>query len=408
MSDTPPWLTIIGIGEDGWDGLSLAAREAVMAADAVIGGKRHLAMIPRTEGLEEWPSPMKRYLGELIKRKGENICVLASGDPMFYGIGTHIARLVKRSEMRIFTQISAFAHICAAMGWSEPDTRLITACGRPVEHLHPALFDKARIVFYSADETTPQAAAKLLTRRGFGASTIALFENVGGPRQNRHDFTAVTLPADMAFSRLNALAIECIAAPEAKIYSTSPGLPDSAFDSDGQLTRREIRSAALARLSPRPGELLWDIGAGAGSIAIEWMRAAFESTAIAIEADAARAHRIAKNAASLGVPRLKVINAKAPEALGELPAPDAIFIGGGLSAGNMLETCWKALAPGGRLCANAVTIEGEAVLFAAQKQYGGEMLRMEISNAAALGRFTGWKPARPVSIWSITKPFGRD
>ncbi len=405
MTSNPPWLNIIGIGEDGWEGLSEAAQNAVLDADSVIGGARHLAMIPRTKNVEEWPSPIKSYLNAVLARRGENICVLATGDPMFYGVGARLARLVPREEMRIFTHLSAYALICAAMGWSEPDCTLVTACGRPVEQLNAALFDNARIVFYSADETTPAEAVKLLIERGFGESQITLFENTGGPKEARHEFTPLTFPQDREFSRLNALAIECKAAPDAAIYAKTPGLPESAYETDGQITKRDVRAAALARLSPRPGELLWDIGAGSGSIGIEWMRAAHEASAIAIEASEKRAERISTNAARLGVPKLKIVNAKAPAALAGLTPPDAIFIGGGLSQKAMLKTCWQALKPGGRLCANGVTLETETSLFAALQKYGGEMTRIEVSHAGPIGSFMGWKPARPVTIWSVTKPF---
>ena len=399
-----PWLTIVGIGEDGWEGLSQPARAAVLDADMVIGGKRHLAMIPERGNTRSWPSPIKSYLDKVLERRGKSTCVLASGDPMFYGVGARLARLVPRGEIRIFTHLSAYALICAAMGWSEPDSVLVTACGRPVEQLNRALFDGAQIVFYSADETTPAKAMALLKQRGFGSSRITLFENIGGPGEARHDFTPETFPAGTEFSRLNALAMECIANPGAAIYATIPGLPESAYQTDGQITRRDIRAAVLARLSPHPGEVLWDIGAGSGSISIEWMRAAHRARAIAVEPEPARAERIAINAASLGVPKLKIVTAKAPGALDDLPAPDAIFIGGGLSEKSLLETCWAALKPGGRLCANGVTLEAESRLFTAMQNYGGEMSRIETARAEPLGHFMGWKPARPVTIWSVNKP----
>lgn len=398
------WLTIIGIGDDGWEGLGPKARKAIEEAQTIIGGRRHIDMLPAGDQKREiWPSPIKPYLDEFIKRKDEQICVLASGDPMFYGVGSHLARRLAPEEMRIIPHISTFAIICARMRWPETETVLVTACGRPVEQLHPELFDKARIVLYSAGSETPAEAAALLTKRGFGESLISVFEHVGGRSEKRREFTAAALTENEEFAALNSLAIECIAGKGANIWAKTPGLPEAAFDTDGQITKRDVRAPTLARLSPRPGELLWDIGSGSGSIAIEWMRAAHAARAIAIEARADRAARIARNASQLGVPKLQIAQAKAPEALHNLAPPDAIFIGGGVTKKDMIETCWNALKPGGRLVANTVTLESEQVLFSAQQKYGGQLVQISISHAAPIGGFSGWKPARPVTQWSITK-----
>ncbi len=404
---TNPWLTVAGIGEDGWEGLGPAARQAVREADILIGGARHLAFIPDDVAArrEMWPTPFRPYLADLVKRRENRICVLASGDPMFYGIGSHIARLMPAGELRVIPALSTFALVCARLLWPETDTVLISACGRPVEGLHPALFDGARIVLYASDHTTPAAAARLLVERGFGDSTMTVFGHVGGPREHRWDGTAAQIDAGKSpeFADLNTSAICCRAGDTAEEWATIPGLPDRAFRHDGQISRRDIRAAILSRLVPRPYRCLWDIGAGSGAIAIEWMRAAMEARAVAVEMKKDRAATIRHNATSLGAPRLEVIEGRAPDVLPDRPAPDAIFIGGGLATPGLLEACWQALKPGGRLAATAVTLESEALLAAASRQKGGELVRLATAEAAPLGRFTAWRPALPVVLWSVTK-----
>ncbi|PLX41972.1 MAG: cobalamin biosynthesis bifunctional protein CbiET [Hyphomicrobiales bacterium] len=399
------WLTIIGIGEEGWDGLCPEAQEALRTADAVIGGARHRGLIPdEIAAYEAWPSPMKALVDKIPARRGQKICVLASGNPLFFGIGAHLSTLIPPEEMRIFPHISAFSLICARMKWSEPDTACITACGRPVENLHRALFHKARIVLYSSGPETPHQAAALLCARGFGGSRFSIFEHVGGPHERITTLRADALKAGDIFAPLNSIAIACRADRGAPQYSTAPGLPEAAYDTDGQITKRDIRAAALARLSPRPGQLLWDVGAGSGSVAIEWMRAAHEARAVAVEMNPERCARIRRNAANLGVPRLQIIEGRAPEALESLARPDAIFIGGGITTPGLAEACWAALKPGGRIVANTVTLEGETALLPWHRRHGGRLVRINVEHAETIGGFLGWKPARPIMRWSATKP----
>lgn len=398
------WVTVVGIGDDGWDGLNSEARQAVRSADTVIGGERHQSLIPPDiANYEAWPSPIKQLINKLPSRKGENICVLASGNPLFFGIGAHLSNVIPDDEIRIIPHLSAFTLICARLKWSEPDTACLTACGRPVENLHRALFDQARIVLYSSGPETPHEAARLLKKRGFGASRLVIFEHAGGPRERRTELRADSLEDSMAFAPLNSTAIECRSGEAACEYSTIPGLPEQAFDTDGQITKRDIRASALARLSPRPGQLLWDVGAGSGSIGIEWMRAAHEARAIAVEMNAERSTLIRRNANNLGTPRLQIVEGRAPEALNGLARPDAVFIGGGITAPDLTQLCWEALIPGGRIVANTVTLEGENALIKLHQNYGGELIRLSIEHAEPIGRFHGWKPARPIVQWSATK-----
>ena len=403
--DTEPWLVVVGIGDDGWVGLGPEARAAVERADVLVGGERHLALVP-SEGkaCESWPRDMRPFIDTLVQRQGARICVLASGDPLLFGAGTLFARRLGASDLRIIPHVSTFAVVCARMLWPQAETALLSVCGRPVEVLHQELFDGARLVIFSADCQSPHKVAQLLRDRGFDASRITVLEHLGGSDERLRSFQADALPADTVFADLNALAVQCVAGSEARILSKSPGLPDDAFLHDGQITKREVRSSSLALLSPRPGELLWDVGAGSGSVGIEWMRAAAHAEAIAIEARADRAARIVENAGRLGVPRLRVVEARAPEALEGLTTPDAVFVGGGLTEPGLLEACWTALKPWGRLVANAVTLESEAVLLQAHAEQGGDLVRLAVARAEPVGGFTGWRPAMPVTQWSIVKP----
>lgn len=407
--DAVPWLTVVGIGDDGWEGLGPEAQVAVRGAELLVGGERHLALVP--EGPADrrpWPSPMSTLVEELANMRGRRICVLASGDPLLFGVGSQFARRLGAQDMRVIPHVSTFAAVCAHMLWPQPETRLVTLCGRPVETLHRELFDRTRLVVFSAGSDTPHAVAKLLCRRGFGESRITVLEHLGGADETVRTFTPADLDGDIAFAGLNSIAIDCVAGPEAEVLATVPGLPEDAFDHDGQITKREIRAITLAHLSPRPDALLWDIGAGSGSIGIEWMRAAPGARAIALEPRDDRAARARANAANLGVPKLTVIQGEAPDALSGLEAPDAIFVGGGLTAAGMVDQCWEALGPGGRMVANAVTLETEAVLLEAHRRLGGDLTRLSVSRADPVGRFTGWRPAMPVTQWAIVKPWETD
>jgi precorrin-6Y C5,15-methyltransferase (decarboxylating) len=399
------WLTLVGIGEDGMDGLSAAARAALQGARIVFGGARHLAMLPPdiVADRRAWPTPFAEAFDQILALKGSPVCVLASGDPMLYGMGASLSRLVLAEEMHVLPAPSSFSLAAARLGWALQDAVLLTIHGRPIEGLHSHLHDGARLLILSHDGGSPAAVAKLLAERGFGPSQVTALEHMGGPKERRVDGTAADWSiAEMA--ALNLVAVVCHADARAKPLSILAGLPDDAYQNDGQLTKRDVRAMTLARLGPCPGEVLWDVGAGCGSIGIEWMRAHPACRAIAIEADAGRQKLIRANAQALGVPGLELVAGAAPAALAGLAMPDAIFIGGGVTEPNVLDHCWAALKPGGRLVANAVTVQSEMLLVSWRDKVGGELTRISVSQAKPLGGFDAWRAALPVTIFAATKP----
>ena len=395
-----PWLTIVGIGEDGRAGLSPAAAAALDAAEMVYGGRRHLALAaPLAAETHLWPSPIHEAYPVILARRGWPICLLATGDPFHYGIGAEIARLVPPAEIRAFPQASAFSLAAARLGWPLAEIVCLTLHGRALTRIVPALQPGARLLALSWDGSTPQAVARLLVDRGFAASRLTVLEAMGGPRERIFSEEAARFE-HCGVDPLNTLAVEVEAAPDARVVPLAPGLDDGFFENDGQLTKAEIRAVTLAALSPRAGELLWDVGAGAGSVAIEWCLAHPENRAVAIEARPDRAERIGRNAEGLGVSeRLRVVEGHAPAALADLPGPSAIFVGGGVSRPGLLEACRVALGVGGRLVANAVTLESEAALLASHAALGGRLRRLSIAHAAPVGGLTGWRPAMPVTQW---------
>lgn len=398
-----PWLTIVGIGEDGVPGLGPAARAAVEAAEVLIGGERHLAMVP-PDGRERlaWPSPLSALVERIESFRGRRVCVLATGDPLCYGVGTTLARRIPLAELRILPAPSAFSLACARLGWSLPEVDSLTLHGRPLALLQAWLQPGARLLVLCDDGSTPAQAAALLTAGGWGPSRLTVLEHMGGEREGRLEGTAEAWTrarvADFA-----TLAIECRPEPGAALLPRTPGLPDEAFRSDGQLTKREVRAATLAALAPVPGQLLWDVGAGSGSVAVEWMRCDPRNRAIAVEAKAERRAFVAENAEALGAPKLAIVAGRAPEALQGLEAPDAAFLGGGIDTAGVFEAAWSALKPGGRLVANVVTLEGEARLLALHAIHGGELVRLAVSRAEPVGPFHGWRPLMTVTQWRLSK-----
>jgi precorrin-6B C5,15-methyltransferase / cobalt-precorrin-6B C5,C15-methyltransferase len=400
------WLSIVGIGEDGVDGLSAAARRLIEAAEIVFGGRRHHALAaPLIRGAARpWPSPFDGAADEVLGYRGRNVCVLTSGDPFQYGIGAVLARHVAPREMIVLPAPSAFSLAAARLGWALPRTVLLSVHGRALDLLRPHLQPGAHILTLTSDADGPAAIAKLLAATGFGASRLTVLEALGGPRERVRNATAAAFDVD-APDVLNTVAIEVEAAPDARVLARTPGLADDLFEHDGQITKREIRAVTLSSLKPCRGELLWDIGAGSGAVAIEWLLA--DPTfmrAIAVERRADRAARIARNAAAFGVPDLKVVEATAPAALHDLPAPDAVFIGGGVSEPRVIDAAARVLRPGGRLVANAVTLDSETLLLARHAAFGGELIRIAITRAQPLGGKTAWRPALPVTQWLWQKP----
>ncbi|UCJ17578.1 precorrin-6y C5,15-methyltransferase (decarboxylating) subunit CbiE [Pseudomonas sp. MM211] len=398
-----PWLTVVGIGEDGYAGLGKAARHALLAAEQVFGSERQLALLPhciRATRLH-WPKPFS--LAPVLERRGTPVCVLASGDPMFFGVGASLARELPSDELHILPAPSSCSLAAARLGWPLQSTALVSLVGRPLAALNAQVHPGVRLLVLSNDGESPAAIAALLRERGFGPSRLSVFEHLGGERERRIDGLAdgwsLARSAD-----LNLVAIDCVAGDDARRLPLTPGLPDDAYRHDGQLTKRDVRAITLARLAPLPGELLWDVGAGCGSIGIEWLRAHPACRAIAIEADEGRQEHIAHNRDALGVPGLQLVAGRAPEALAGLAAPDAIFIGGGVTAPGVLESCWRALKPGGRLVANAVTLQSEAALIAFRGDQGGELTRIEVAQARPLGSFDTWRAALPITLLQVSKP----
>ncbi|WP_435281173.1 precorrin-6y C5,15-methyltransferase (decarboxylating) subunit CbiE [Streptomyces koelreuteriae] len=402
-------VTVVGIGADGWEGLTDTSRAALSETEVLIGGPRQLDLLPPRCAGERiaWPSPLRPAVpGLLAAHAGRRIAVLASGDPMFYGIGRALAEEIgEAGALRVLPHPSSVSYAAARLGWPLEDVEVVTLVGRPAARLAAALHDGRRLLVLSAGADTPGEVAALLRDRGFGASRMRVLEQLGGAKE--HTTTEATAddwpderpPGDP----LNIVAVTCHRAPDAPRLGAVPGLPDDAYEHDGQLTKRHIRAVTLSTLAPAPGELLWDIGGGSGSIAIEWMRTHPSCRAITIERDPVRAARITRNAERLGVPGLRVVTGAAPAALAELPAPDAVFVGGGLTAPGLLDACWEALPAGGRLVANTVTLESEALLADARRRHGGELVRLAVAHAVPVGGFTGWRQAMPVTQWAVQK-----
>jgi precorrin-6Y C5,15-methyltransferase (decarboxylating) len=350
-----------------------------------------------------WPSPIENALDAIETRRSRSVCVLASGDPFFFGVGAMLMRRFPAGETISIPAPSAFALAASRLGWSQQDCALLTLHGRPLEAIIPHLQPKARILALSWDDATPAKLAALLAGRGMGRSRLTICEAMGGPRERIRTAEAQDFALDNV-AALNTVALEVIAERGASIMPRAAGLPDEWFEHDGQITKREIRAMTLSALAPRRGELLWDVGSGSGSVAIEWMMADPANSAVAIEARHDRAERIARNALSFGVPGLPVITGEAPHVFAELAPPDAIFIGGGASAPGMIERACDALAAGGRLVVNAVTLETQAACVDWRARWGGELTQIAIAQAEPVGRYSGWRAAMPIVQWRLVKP----
>jgi precorrin-6Y C5,15-methyltransferase (decarboxylating) len=399
-----PWLTIVGIGDDGLAGLNPAARALIDGAELLVGAERHLAMVPNgTADRMSWTSPLSRSIDELRRWQGRRVVVLATGDPLWFGIGATLSRHFAAEELRFLPGLSAFNLACGRMGWPMAEVECLSLHGRPLANMTGFIGPRVRLLLLSENGSTPEAVARLLTERGYGPSRIAVLERMGHAGERRIDGTAQAW-TERPIHGLNTIAVECVAGADAIVQSRAPGLPDDAFRHDGQLTKREVRAATLAKLMPLPGQMLWDVGAGCGSVAIEWLRCGRGARAVAIERAPERCALIAANAEALGAPELRLVEGEAPQALAGLPAPDAVFIGGGLAVDGLVEGCWQALKPGGRLVANAVTIEGEARLIALRGRHGGTLTRLAISHVDPIGPYSAWRPAMPVTQFAAIKP----
>lgn len=398
-----PWLTVVGIGEDGYKGLGKNARHALLRADQVFGGSRQLDLLPPCIQAERrtWPSPFS--LSPVLEQRGAEVCVLASGDPMLFGVGASLARVVAIEEMLILPAPSSYSLAAARLGWPLQEVVTLSVVARPLAALNAQFHHGVRLLVLSNDGSSPAAIAGLLRERGFGPSRMIVLEHLGGSAERRIEGLASEW-GNPPIAPLNVVAIDCRADASALRLSPVVGLPDAAFEHDGQLTKRDVRAITLARLAPVPGELLWDVGAGCGSIGIEWMRAHPACRAFAIEADEGRQQLIEFNRDALGVPGLQLVRGSAPQALAGLERPDAIFIGGGVTGQGVLDACWQQLRAGGRLIANAVTLQSEATLMAWRDLHGGELTRIHIAHAKPLGEFDTWRQALPITLLEVVKP----
>jgi precorrin-6Y C5,15-methyltransferase (decarboxylating) len=398
------WLTIIGIGDDGLAGLAAAGRALVETAEVIVGGARHLTMVPETAAERlPWNQPFADSVAAIAAHRGRRVVVLASGDPMWFGAGAILARHFPCDEIMVLPHPGAFSLAAARLGWPIADCATLSLHARPLDTLRLHLAEGRRILILSEDGGTPRAVAQLLTGIGWGRSRLTVLEHLGGATENIVEAAAADWH-DRETAGLNTIALECRARPGIRGLPRLAGLPDGAFEHDGQLTKREIRAATLAALAPLPGETLWDVGAGCGSVAIEWLRAGENLAAVAIERDPARAAMVARNAATLGAPGLRIVTGVAPQALAGLPGPDAIFVGGGIADGDLLPALWQALRAGGRLVANVISVEGERSVLDAQARHGGGLTRFAVSRAEPLGTRQAWRPLIAVTQWVAVKP----
>lgn len=393
-----PWLTVIGLGEDGPAGLSPASRSALEAAEIVFGPPRHLALLQDLSAeTRAWPVPFADGLPMLDALQGRRVAVLASGDPFWFGAGSVLVRRYGVAAVTTLPAPSTFSHAAARMGWPLEETLCLGLHGAPLSRLRPHLAPGQRAIVLLRDGAAVHDLAAYLGEHGFGQTTLTVLEALGGPRETITRTTASNL-GDAAFQHPVAVALEIAGAGPA--LPRTAGRPDTLFEHDGQITKRQVRALTLSALAPRYGEHLWDIGGGAGSIAIEWCLAHASTGATVIEADATRVDRIRANADRFGVDRLTVIHATAPDGLNDLPPPQAVFIGGGLSD-TLLHTITRAVPRGTRLVANAVTLDSEAVLVAHHATHGGSLSRIALSSAEPLGGRHGWKAVYPVVQWSV-------
>ena len=400
---TTRWLSIVGIGEDGLDGVSPRGRRLLDSAETLVGGDRHLGMLPDNGRPRlTWPHPLTDLLPQIAALRNTPVCVLATGDPMFFGIGVTLANHFPAAELEIVPSLSAFSLAAARLGWPLADTEQLTLHGRALSLIIPFVQPGARLLILADGPQTPMDVAQILKERGYGGSNLTVLEHMGGPRERVITARAAEW-VDTDIAPLNTIAVKCVGGKDAIILPRLPGLPDEVFANDGNFTKREVRAATLAALAPIPGEHLWDVGAGCGSVSIEWMRSHASCRATAVEKQADRIELIARNALSLGVPRLGLVEGEAPDILDNLEAPDAVFIGGGASSPGMFRFCWEALNPRGRLVANAVTTEAETALFDAHNQWGGVLTRIAVSRTGPVGSFNGWQPLTPVTQLAVVK-----
>lgn len=405
IAEPAPWLSLVGVGADGVTSLTPAAQRAIERAEQVFGSTRQLGLVAAlVHGqARPWPSPMAPGIAEVLARRGRSTCVLASGDPFYFGVGATLAASLRVAEFTCHPAPSCVSLAAARLGWPLQDCDVVSLHGRALHSIVRYLQPARRVLALSWDRHTPARLAALLVERGFGPSRLSVLEQLGAADE-RVLHTTVAKYDLGELADLNLIALELDAASAVRLLPWRASLRDDAFEHDGQLTKQDVRAITLSALQPHPGELLWDVGAGAGSIAIEWALCHRDNRALAVERDPARCQRITRNAERLGTPLVEVVQGAAPDVLARLPAPNAVFIGGGATDGDVIERSWSALARGGRLVLNAVSLETEALALAAHAKLGGELRRIAIESAAPLGTMTAWRPALPVVQWRIDKP----
>ena len=402
------WLSIIGIGEGGADELSDLAWSLIADAEYLVGGKRHLAMIPDdlspVANRIAWPSPFSEVFAQLKRLRGQKVVVLASGDPMHFGIGGTLTHHFNWNETRVLPSPSSLSHAAGQLGWPLDKIAVVTIHGRDPATLIPHLLPGARLLILSKDGNSPALVAELLCKRGLETASLTVLEHLGGPDEQIIETSALAITQSENETRFADLNLMALSLPESfsAWLPTIPGLPDDAFEHDGKMTKRDIRASALAKLAPYPGALLWDVGTGCGSIAIEWLRTHPQCRAVGIEPLEKRRAFAKHNAKMLGVPRLRLLAGKAPDDLRGEDAPDAVFVGGGLSH-DVINFCLRQLKDNGRLVAHAVTLGSEQLLLDMYQRHGGELTRLSISKASPVGPLQGWKAAMPVTQWVFIK-----
>jgi precorrin-6Y C5,15-methyltransferase (decarboxylating) len=402
---TGPRLEVVGIGEDGLAGLGEVQRRLVLEAEVLVGGRRHLALVPETgAGRIVWRSPLAHTFAELEAHAGKRIVVLATGDPLWYGIGRVLIGRFGPAAVRVHPHVSAFQLACARLGWPMEEVTTLSLHGRPLALLARLLQPGRRLLLLTADGAAPREIGRFLEDRGFGVSPATVLGHMGGPRESFWRGTASSLAGAEEFPELNLLALELEAVAGTPILPLAPGLPEGAFRHDGNITKAEVRAIAVSALAPVPGCLLWDVGAGSGSVAIEVLRFEPQARAFAVERRPDRAAVLRENALALGVPGLETVEGTAPAALASLPDPDRIFLGGGVAGPELLDYLRNRLRPGGRLVAHAVTVEGERALHAFFERHGGLLRRIAVDRAEPRGGATLWRPLAPVTQLVWEKP----
>jgi len=401
------WLTVVGIGEDGVPGLGLKALVAVQNAAFIFGGERHLAMLGSNiaAARQSWAQPLSDSLAKLVELRGQKVVVLASGDPMFYGIGSILVEHFALDEMDVLPHPSCFSYACARLGWAMQNVACRSIHARPLDALRRDIVDEARMLVLAHDSHSASLLAELFVSLGFGNSIFYVLEHLGGSQERIIRLLASEI-GGRTFADLSVIGVECHGHDAEMRHVTNTVLPDSAFVHDGQLTKQDVRAIVLAHLAPKYNELLWDIGAGCGSIAMEWLRLGRDCRAVALEKNADRIDFIHRNAEALEVEGLQVIEAQAPDGLNDLETPHAIFIGGGFTDSGLCDYCWQSLRPGGRMVATAVTLETEAMFQAFVSKTQGRLIRLNLAEVEPLGHYHIWRPVLPITIMIAYKPYG--